>query len=84
MFNWTTTQRNKGRLKQLIIEFTPSTDEEGNPVNYNGDLMYEVGHMEGSDFVVDEVHTIQSTSTIAEAKQAIEDLLVSQLGKAST
>jgi len=88
MFNWTTTQKNKGRIKQLIIEFEPEA---------NGDVLYEVGHEDGGEFVAEETRTlhfeeagvqavveaIQATTTMGQAKQVVEDLLVAELDEAS-
>ena len=87
MFNWTVVPKDKGRIKQLIIEFVPEP---------NGDVLYEVGYEDGGFVAVETrtlhfelagvqaiVEAIQATDTIAGAKQAVEDLLVAQLEEAS-
>jgi hypothetical protein len=97
MFNWETTVKNKGRIKQLILEFVgvPGPNGPGDP---NGDVVYEVGYDDGGEFIAVEVHTlhfelagvqaivaaIQGTSTMGQARDAVEALLIAQLEKAST
>ena len=98
MFDWTEQRINKGRLQALLIEFEPSGNmpeepEEGLKAN----VCYQVGYMDGSDFVIVKnrnlhfrqvgiiaiVEAIQATSTQAEAKAAIEALLIAALDNAS-
>ncbi len=88
MFNWTVVPKDKGRIKQLIIEFEPEA---------NGDVQYEVGYEDEEEFVPVEIRTlhfelagvqaiisaIQGTGTMEQAKDAVEALLVAQLDEAS-
>ncbi len=90
MFNWTVVPKDKGRIKQLIIEFT-------SPDGPNGDVTYEIGYEDEGEFVSVETRTlhfelagvqaivtaIQGTSTMEQARDVIEALLVAQLEKAS-
>lgn len=89
MFNWTVVAKDKGRIKQLVIEFAPEA---------NGDVLYEIGYEDGGDFVSVETRTlhfngvgvqsvveaIQATDTLVGARDAVEALLVAQLDEAST
>jgi hypothetical protein len=101
MFNWINTPKDKGRIKQLILEFVavPGPDDPaGSPGNPNGDVLYEIGHEDGENFIPIETRTlhfdlagvkaiisaIQGTSTLGEARNAVEALLVAQLERAST
>lgn len=88
MFDWAVVPKDKGRIKQLIIEFEPEA---------NGDVTYEVGYEDGGEFVSIETRTlhfelagvqaivsaIQGTSTMGQAKQVVEDLLIEELDEAS-
>ena len=96
MFDWTETTIDKGRMKSLVIEFE-AVPEEGEPDGLNGDINYQLGYMDGEDFVTAKNRTlhfgrsgvlqvvaaIQDTETAGEAKTAVEDLLVTALDNAS-
>lgn len=96
MFNWTEQQINKGRLHSLIIEFEPKPSE-GPEEDINGDVIYQLGYLEDENFisvrnptlhfsaagVISIVEAIQGTQTPAEAKAAVEALLITALPDAS-
>ena len=98
MFNWTEQPSDKGRLASLLIEFESSGNMPEQPEEpINGDVNYQLGHLNGSDFtivknctlhfgqagVISIVEAIQDTETPAEAKAAVEALLVDALEGAS-
>ncbi len=88
MFDWTVIPKDKGRIKQLIIEFVPEP---------NGDVTYEIGYEDGGEFVSVEtrslhfelagvqsiVSAIQGTGTMGQARDVVEALLVARLDEAS-
>lgn len=96
MFNWTEQPINKGRIQQLIIEFEPLVLEDP-PEDINGDVSYQLGYLDGADFVpvknatlhfgqtgvIQIVSAIQGTTTPAQAKAAVEALLINALPGAS-
>jgi hypothetical protein len=95
MFDATTTLRNKGRIRRLILELIPTKDDSGggDDIPYNGDIVYDIGHEEDGEFIADESHTlhfgdngvdlligaIQGTTTMGGALQAVESLLLSRV-----